>query len=196
MRPWVLMRELEIEFEEIQIRLGQADSLARKLEYSQAGKVPVLIDGELRVWETIAIFEHLAERFADRRVWPAGARERSVARAVAAEMHAGFEQLRTSMPLNCHARFPRGAFVREVEEDIRRACELWADCRARYGSTGRFLFGEFTGADAMFAPVASRFETYGVALSGAAAEYAHDLLALPSVAEWMESARLEIAGER
>jgi glutathione S-transferase len=191
MRPWLLMRQLGIEFEEVQIPLHQPDSLERKLSYSPAGKVPILIDGEIRVWESLAIVEHLAEKFPNKLIWPADGEARSAARVVSAEMHAGFSHLRSNMPLNCRAHSPGAGNSPDVQKDIDRICEIWRECRARHRAEGQFLFGEFTAADAMFAPVASRFQTYGVELGNKEEEYANAILSLPAVKEWVEAARDE-----
>lgn len=191
MRPWLLMRQLDISFEEVQIPLRQPDSLERKLGYSPAGKVPILIDGDIRIWDSLAIVEHLAERFPDKRIWPAGSETRALARSVSAEMHSGFASLRSRMPMNCRARRPEAGRGPGVQEDIDRICDIWRECRKRHGAVGEFLFGEFTAADAMFAPVASRFQTYAVELDGVEAEYAQAILALPGVEEWMDDAGRE-----
>jgi glutathione S-transferase len=191
MRPWLLMRELDIEFEEVQIPLRQPDSLERKLAFSPSGKVPILIDGDLRVWDSLAIIEHLAERFSDKRLWPAESDARTLARSVSAEMHSGFASLRARMPMNCRAHRPEAGRGPGVQEDVSRVCAIWRECRSRHESVGEFLFGEFTAADAMFAPVASRFRTYGVELDGVEARYAQAILALPAVADWTLAAREE-----
>lgn len=191
MRPWVLMRAKQIEFEEIQIRLFQPDSLERKLKYSPAGKVPALIVAGVHVWESLAILERLAELFPDRALWPLDSAARAVARSVSAEMHAGFEALRTQMPMNCRASLPGRGRGPGVAEEIERACDLWRDCRTRFGQGGDFLFGEFGNADAMFAPVVSRFHTYGVELQGVEADYASAVLSHPAVAEWFRAAESE-----
>lgn len=191
MRPWLLMRQQSIEFEEVQIPLRQPDSLERKLVYSPAGKVPILRDGEMGIWDSLAIIEHLAERFPANQIWPADPEPRALARSVSAEMHSGFANLRTRMPMNCRARRPAAGRGPGVQEDIDRIREIWRECRARFGAGGLFLFGDFTAADAMFAPVASRLRTYCVELEGPEAEYAEAVLALPAVEEWMEDARNE-----
>jgi glutathione S-transferase len=191
MRPWLLMRERGIEFDEVQIPLRQPGSLERKLSYSPAGKVPILIDGEMRIWESLAIVEHLAEKFPEKQLWPPDSEARGAARTVSAEMHAGFASLRSQMPLNCRARRPGAGRGPGVQEDIDRICETWRVCRARYGGAGEFLFGDFTAADAMFAPVALRFQTYGVELDGDEAEYARAILAVPAVRNWIEDAHGE-----
>ncbi len=191
MRAWLLMRQYRIEFEEIQIPLRQPDSLERKLAYSPAGKVPILIDGDICVWDSLAIVEHLAEKFPDKQLWPADDEERALARSVSAEMHSGFANLRSHMPLNCRARRPGAGRGPGVQEDIDRVCEIWRECRTRYRVAGEFLFGEFTAADAMFAPVASRFQTYGVELDRVEAAYARAILATPTVRGWIEDAHKE-----
>jgi glutathione S-transferase len=191
MRPGVLMRAKEIEFDALQIPLRQPGSLERKLEYSPAGKVPVLIDDGLHIWESLAILDHLAERFPERRLWPEDGRARAVARSVSAEMHAGFEALRTHMPMNCRARYPGQGQGPGVEADIERVAALWRDCRTRFGQGGDFLFGEFTIADAMFAPVVARFQTYGVVLDSLEGDYGRAVLSHPAVVEWMRDASEE-----
>lgn len=191
MRAWLLLRQYRIEFEQVQIPLRQPDSLERKLAYSPAGKVPILLDGDIRVWDSLAIVEHIAEKFPEKPLWPADGEARAVARSVSAEMHSGFANLRTRMPLNCRASRPRAGRGPGVQEDIDRICEIWRECRTRYGAAGEFLFGEFTAADAMFAPIASRFQTYGVEPDRDAAKYAQGVLAMSAVREWIEDARGE-----
>lgn len=191
MRPWLLMRQLGIEFEEVQIPLRQTDSMQRKLSYSPAGKVPILIDGDTRIWDSLAIVERLADSFPEKPVWPSDLDARALARSVSAEMHSGFTSLRTHMPMNCRAHRPEAGRGPGVQEDIDRICEIWRECRARHGDAGEFLLGEFSAADAMFAPVVSRFQTYDVALDDAEAEYARTILSLPAVSDWIEAARRE-----
>jgi glutathione S-transferase len=191
MRPWLLMRQRGIQFDEVQIPLRQRDSLERKLAHSPAGKVPILLDGDIRIWDSLAIVEHLAEKFPEKQLWPADSEARAVARSVSAEMHSGFASLRSRMPLNCRAHRPEAGRGPGVQEDIDRICEIWRECRAGYGAAGEFLFGEFTAADAMFAPVASRFQTYGVELDHDEAAYAQAILTMPAVREWAEAAHKE-----
>jgi glutathione S-transferase len=191
MRPWLVLRHWDIPFQEVQIPLRQNDSKARVLQISPSGKVPCLVDGDLCVWESIAICEHLAERHPDLRLWPEDRTRRAVARAVSAEMHAGFQNLRTNMFLNCRARFPGKGRAPGVQEDIDRTQALWRDCRRRHGQGGDFLFGRFSIADAMFAPVVLRFQTYEVQVDPVSRDYADTILGLAAVQDWLEAARQE-----
>lgn len=191
LRPWLLLRQFDIPFEEIYIPLYAPGSAERLARWSPSGKVPSLHDGELVVWDSLAICEYLAERFPDRRLWPADRAARAVARSVSAEMHAGFGELRRAMPMNCRGRFPGKGLTGESRQDIERVIALWSDCRQRFGGDGAFLFGAFTIADAMYAPVVLRLVTYGVALEGAARAYADAILALPALQGWLAAAEVE-----
>jgi glutathione S-transferase len=191
LRAWLVLSHFEINFEEVLIPLRQADSLARKLEYSPAGRVPILIDGDLRIWDSLAIIEYLAERFPEKPIWPTQREARARARSVSAVMHSSFDALRDQLPMDARARLDSVGHGPELEADIARVREIWRDCRRGFGVDGSFLFGEFTAADAMFAPVVSRFLTYGVGLDGAEAEYARAVLTVPAVEAWMAAARKE-----
>jgi glutathione S-transferase len=189
MRPWVLAREKGIAFKEVLLDFDAATRVVGIERYSPAGKVPVLIvDGEA-VWDSLAICETLAELYPDKRIWPAAAAARRAARAICAEMHSGFQSLRSTMSMNIRARYPGKGRTDETEKDIARIVAIWTSCRARYGAAGAFLFGEFTAADAFYAPVATRFQTYGVSLPAAAQAYADALLAARAVREWCDAAR-------
>jgi glutathione S-transferase len=189
MRPWVAMKHAGIPFVEHRIALYQPDSKRRILEHSPAGKVPVLKDGTTAVWDSLAILEYLAERFPDRGLWPRSAAGRARARAASAEMHSGFAALRTHMPMNLRNSYPGQGLTRDVEADIARIVGLWTDCRAT--ASGQFLFGDFCIADAMFAPVATRFLTYGVRLPSVCQRYVDTLVALPAMQAWYADARAE-----
>lgn len=191
LRPWLLLRQSRIDFDEILIELGAPDTRERILQYSPAGKVPVLIDGAVTVWDSLAISEYLAERYPQAQLWPADVAARAVARAVSAEMHSGFTALRENMTLNCRKHLPGKGRAPGVAEDIARITELWTDCRQRFGQDGEFLFGGFSIADAMYAPVALRFRTYGVELDPLCAAYAQTLLELPAVQDWVAQAGAE-----
>ena len=191
MRPWVLLTQAGIAFEEIQLKFSDEGSVRGIEPYSPTRQVPVLIvDGE-PVWDSLAICEAAAELFPDKRLWPADARARQIARSICAEMHAGFRGLRGAMPMNIRASLPGKGMSPAVQKDIDRIVEIWEYCRARYGTDGALLFGQFTIADAFYAPVATRFLTYAVTLPPAAQRYADALLALSAVRDWMAQARRE-----
>jgi glutathione S-transferase len=189
LRAWLALAQAGIVFDEVRIALGMPDTREKLLGYSPAGKVPVLIDGSAKVWESIAICEYAAERWPEKRLWPADRAARAHARSVSAEMHAGFAALRAAMPMNCRSRYPGKGRSAAVDADIARIEALWGDCLKRYG--GPFLFGAFSIADAMYAPVVSRFLTYDVKLVGALQQYAQAVLELPAMREWYAAGAAE-----
>jgi glutathione S-transferase len=191
LRPWLLLKQAGIPFQEryIPIRTETWFSLIHSL--SPSGKVPALLDGSLRIWDSLAICEHLAERFPDKQLWPADRAARAEARAVSAEMHSGFQALRQNMFMNIRRRMPTRGRNPETLADIERITAIWNGCRTRYRDDGPFLFGHFSIADAMYAPIPLRFQTYDVRLDGAAADYARTLLALPAMQEWVTAAQNE-----
>jgi glutathione S-transferase len=191
LRPWLLMRQAGIPFDEVRLSLYAEGAKQNILQHSPAGKVPVLKDGGLTIWDSLAICEYLAERHPEKQLWPAGVAARAHARAISAEMHSGFTNLRTQMPMNVRREIPGRARTPEVAAEIARIETIWSDCRSHHGANGPFLFGAFCIADAMYAPVVSRLRTYGVALSGAAAQYAGVIHALPTMQEWIAGARAE-----
>ena len=191
LRPWLLLKQLNLSFEEVQIPFDTAEFKARALEYSPAGKVPVLVDGDITVWDSLSIFEYLAECHPALKLWPQAAAERTLARSISAEMHSGFMNLRNLMPMNCRKRFPGKGHTPEVLQDIARIIGIWQDCRARHAASGPFLFGHFTIADAMYAPVVLRFRTYAVGLPAESQAYADAILALPAMQEWLAVAAAE-----
>ncbi len=191
MRPWVLLTQAGIAFEEIQLKFSDAGKVSGIEPYSPTRQVPVLIVGAEPVWDSLAICETVAEMFPEKRLWPADARARQIARSVCAEMHAGFRKLRGAMPMNIRASLPGKGMSAEVQPDIDRIVEIWESCRARHGAGGELLFGQFGVADAFYAPVATRFLTYAVPLPPVAQRYADALLALPAVQDWMAQARRE-----
>jgi len=183
LRAWLAMKVLGIPFQEERIPLYGEKSKAEILKHSPAGKVPVLVDGDLHVWDSLAILEYLAER--EPRIWPADARSRARARSISAEMHSGFRSLRQHMSMNIRRRHPGKGRTPESLADVRRVVEIWSECR------GPFLFGPFCGADAMYAPVVLRFRTYEVELPPACRAYADQVLALPALREWIRDAERE-----
>lgn len=185
LRPWLLMKQAGIVFDERVIPLYEEGSREQILKLSPSGKVPCLIEENGSVWESLAICETIAERVPA--LWPADASARGVARAVSAEMHAGFAALRQRLPMNLRATLAGKHIEVDAARDIARATSIWDDCRRRYGAEGPFLFGGFSVADAMFAPVCFRFDIYGVVPRGAAGDYLATMLALPAMREWREA---------
>lgn len=191
MRPWVLLTQAGIAFEEIQLKFDDNGTIAGIEPYSPTREVPVLIvDGE-PVWDSLAIAETVAELYPHTQLWPADPRARRIARSICAEMHAGFRNLRGALPVNIRASHPGKGKSAQVQQDIDRIVEIWESCRARFGHGGELLFGQFGIADAYYAPVATRFLTYAVKLPTVAQRYADALLELSAVREWMAQARRE-----
>jgi len=189
LRPWLAMSVTGIDFEEILIPLDQPDTKQKILSHSPAGKVPILIDGDLTVWESLAILEYLAEAYPERNLWPQDPVRRAEARSVSAEMHAGFSALRGYYPMNTRKRISGRLPTHEVEKDIARIQQIWRDCLE--ASQGPFLFGEFSAADAMFAPVVSRFETYEVSVEKVCRSYMDDMLTIPMFEKWYADGEAE-----
>ncbi|HEY0713906.1 MAG TPA: glutathione S-transferase family protein [Polyangia bacterium] len=191
LRPWLVLKQAQIPFEERRLSFLDPAFKAKVRAVSPSGKVPALVDGDLVVWDSLAIVEYLAERFPDRRLWPQEPAARAVARSLCAEMHSGFANLRSSLTMNFSASFPGLGWSLKVQRDIDRILAMWADARARFGGGGSFLFGEFSIADAFFAPVAHRFDNYGVQLPSEAARYVAFILGLPAMQQWAAEARAE-----
>jgi glutathione S-transferase len=185
------MKVADIPFEEEVIPLYEPGSAERIRRYSPSGKVPVLIDGDAHIWESLAIIEHLADKFPQKGLWPADQKARSHARTISNEMHGGFAQLRKNCPMNMWLPPKRREFSPEVLADVKRVEELWGDCRKRFGGDGPFLFGKFCGADAMYAPVVARFYNYGIDIGAAARGYMDAMMALPAWKEWRSAALKE-----
>lgn len=198
MRPWVLLRQAGIEFEEVKVRF---DSFAPDSAFKRAlarlkvaGKVPVLLDGDLAIWDTLSIAEYLAEAFPEKQLWPADRKARARARSLCAEMHSGFTALRSHCPMNVEASLPDvGALIWRdqagVRADVERLETLWRDALAEHG--GPLLFGEFSVADAYFAPICTRLNTYGLPMSDTVAAYVKRVMALPGVQAWVDEALAE-----
>ncbi len=190
LRAWLFLKHVGVPFQEIRIPLDQPDTHAQIARYSPSGRVPVLLDGELAVWDSLAICEYVNEAVAGANGWPADRAERAVARSVSAEMHSGFQALRGELPMNIRAR-RRVTPTDAARADIRRVLAIWETCRAQYGAGGPWLFGRFSIADAMYAPVVFRFRNYGIELAGEAAAFASAVLAHPAVVEWVAAAEAE-----
>lgn len=192
LRPWIAMRHAGIDFDEMVIPLYEPGSREKVLNYSPSGKVPCLIDDDVTVWESLAILDYLADRFPEKALWPADLKARGLARAVSAEMHAGFGPLRQHCPMNMR-RDPakKRELTLEIKENVARIEAIWKECRGKFGAGGDFLFGAFSNADAMYAPVVSRFATYGISVGPVARAYMDAMMALPAWREWEKAGRAE-----
>ena len=191
MRAWLALEQTGAPFREQQVWFDEDGDRAQRLALSPAGRVPILRHGDLTVWDSLAIAEYVAELYPDAGLWPADPHARALARALCAEMHSGFFEIRNRMPLNCRARTtPREPHV-ELNAEIERIVQIWNETRRQYGAGGPYLFGARTLADAFYAPVASRFATYAVELDGEAALYAESVLAMPAVRQWIDKAESE-----
>jgi len=191
MRPWVLMRQLGIPFDEVKLRFNSAEWEAGIARWSPSGLVPVLWRGEQSVWDTLAIMETLAEWYPGHGVWPADPAARAYARSACAEMHAGFRDLRSSMPMNIRSAHPGKGMTPATRANIDRIEHLWGEARKRHGQGGPFLCGTFSAVDAMYAPVVMRFATYAVPLAAESARYCEAMRAAPGVRAWVEAALQE-----
>lgn len=191
LRAWLLLSAYDVPFEQIRVPLFDQDTHAQLARYTDAGKVPVLHDGDTVVWDSLAICEYIGERYLQGRGWPADVQARAVARACAAEMHSGFFAIRGAMPMNCRATGRRVEIDTDLEREIKRIDAIWSGMRRRYAGDGPWLFGVFSIADCMFAPVASRFVTYGVKVSSAGTAYMETLLDHPDVRRWYGQAAEE-----
>jgi glutathione S-transferase len=201
LRPWLLLRHAGIPFEERVVLFEEPGWRNKIVALSPSRRVPALrhrIAGrpDLVVWDSLAIAEYVAEMFPDKQLWPEDRSTRAVARAACAEMHSGFAHLRNDLPMDVAARVAPQTRASETEADIARIVTLWTTCRDEHHGAGAFLFGRFSVADAMFAPVIWRFRTYGVPLSGSAKDYAETMLALPAMREWEQAAEAEAVAAR
>lgn len=194
LRPWFLMTQAGIPFTEENIKLDRPETRSVLKEKSPSGLVPYLIHGDVKIWDSLAIMEYVSELFPDKQLWPADREARALARSIAAEMHSGFSALRAVWPMMFTRKDMQHTTQSGVSRDIDRINDLWTLCRKTYGAGGDFLFGKFSIADAMYAPVVSRFVTYGpVTLSAEAAGYRDMMFALPAMKKWGDGARAELA---
>jgi glutathione S-transferase len=192
MRPWLALKATGIAFEEVFIPLytGAADK-QRILNFTHSGKVPALIDGDVTIWDSLAIIEYLAENYPEKRLWPDGRATRAHARSISAEMHSGFAALRNECGMNLHRAVGAIALSDDARANIARIQEIWIECRARHRTQGPFLFGNFGGADAMFAPVVHRFRTYAIPVEPEVQAYMDTMMGLPAFQEWTRAGLAE-----
>ncbi|MFZ2103370.1 MAG: glutathione S-transferase family protein [Oricola sp.] len=191
MRPWLVLKAFDLSFEETVIPLyrdGSREAIAR---YSEAGKVPVLIDGDVTVWESLSIIEYLAEKYPDCGIWPADRAARAHARSASAEMHAGFSALRSACSMTLAHRYARKDRGAACATDVARICALWKEARDRFGAGGPFLYGAFSAADAMYAPVVARFDAYQIEVPPAARAYMDAVQSHPAYVAWRDAALRE-----
>src|SRR5260370_20279353 len=191
LRAWILLAHFKIPFEEIVIPLDQPDTRKKILKYAANGKCPSLHDGEISIWESVAIMEYVAEKYPDKPIWPKNKAARALARTLSAEMHAGFQALRQHCPTNFRRPVRKRELTAEVEADVARIEAAWAGARKTFGSAGPFLFGRFSAADAMFAPVVNRLHVYDVKVKKATRDYMDAVMALPAWKAWIKDAEAE-----
>lgn len=191
LRPWLTLTHAGIPFEEVPVRLFTPEFAPQVAQYSKARHVPILLDSDLKIWDSLAICEYLAERFPEKNLWPKDAAKRAEARSVCAEMHSGFSPLRVNLPMNIRGSMPTLRWNLAVQRDIDRVIEIWTGLRERNAASGPFLFGEFSIADAFFAPVVTRFHTYQVQLPELAKAYVEHMRSLPAMQAWAAGAGTE-----
>ncbi len=192
MRPWLALKANHVAFEEIFIPLYTGDTDKKRiLDFTQSGKVPALLDDDVRIWDSLAIIEYAAERFPQTRLWPEDRASRAHARSISAEMHSGFAALRNECGMNLHRPVGAIKLSADARADIARIQQIWTECRERYGKSGPFLFGAFGGADAMFAPVVHRFRTYAIEVEPEARHYMDAMMSLPAFQEWTSAGLAE-----
>ena len=191
LRPWLLLRHAGIEFIERRVALSTPTTATELAPYGSGHKVPVLIDDGFVIWDSLAILEYVSEQYLGSAGWPLDARLRALGRSVSAEMHSSFAQLRSALPMNCRKSFQNFSLNAAVQRDIERIQVLWERCYASHAHRGDWLLGDFSIADAMFAPVALRFHGYGVKVSGSAARFVAKILEHRELLNWIAAARLE-----
>ena len=191
LRPWILLATFGIPFEQVVIPMGMPDTKKKMLKYAPTGKVPSLQDGEISVYESIAVIEYLAEKYPKKNIWPKNKAARALARSLSAEMHAGFQAMRQHLPTNFRRPVKKRDLTPEVEADVARIEAAWKNTRKAFGKGGPFLFGKFCAADAMFAPVVNRLHTYDVPVSKKTRAYMDAIMALPAWRAWIADAEAE-----
>lgn len=190
LRAWLMLRAFDLPFNEVRLALFEDDFYKRISDYSSAGKVPVLVDGDIKVWDSLAICEYINEALLDGKAWPTGIGQRAHARAIVSEMHSGFMALRRELPMNCRAT-RKVNITADAQKDIDHIDKMWSHLREEHNAIGPWLFGKLTIADIFYAPVALRFAGYQMALSAQSEEYINTILTYPPVQAWIEDSKLE-----
>lgn len=191
LRPWVFMKHNQIDFKEKKILLDIATTTQKLSQYNSGTKVPVLQDGGLEIWDSLAILEYISEQYCDSNGWPSDRNARAIARSVSAEMHSSFGSLRSELPMNCLKQFNNINLSTEAAKEVTRVLEIWRMCRKQFSDNGQWLFGEYSIADAMFAPIALRFAGYSIPLGEIEKDYVQSVLNQPCIIEWIAAAKVE-----
>lgn len=191
LRPWLLLKVNGIPFKEVKIPLYIEESKEKLLDYSPTGKVPALIDDDLVVWDSLSICEYVNELYPDKICWPEEGGARSVARSISNEMHSSFFAIRNELPMNCRKSIIYKNISSELEAEIKRICDIWRLCRSQFSKKGEYLFGDFTIADAMYAPIVLRFNSYGIPVGDIEQDYMNTILETPSLREWVHEGKNE-----
>ncbi|CUW37392.1 putative Glutathione S-transferase [Magnetospirillum sp. XM-1] len=189
LRAWMALAATGAPFRQVHIELRQPDTKETILKWSPSGKIPMLDDGGVKVWDSLAICEYLAERFPEAKLWPEDREARAHARSISAEMHAGFVPLRSACPMDVVEDHPMAEIPDDVKADVARIDAIWSECRTRFGQGGPFLFGAFTNADAMYAPVVTRIRTYSLPVGPVTSAYCDAVMAHPAMQAWVMEAR-------
>ena len=191
LRPWVFMKHYQIEFNEKRVALFTETTNEELSQYKSDFKVPILQDGDLIVWDSLSILEYISENYLASKGWPGEIKARAIARSISSEMHSSYLNVRNELPMNCRKKFKNISLTSKAEEEIERINMLWRKCRNEYGKEGEWLFGRYSIADAMFAPIALRFAGYSIPLGKLENDYVRSVLKQPSIVEWMEAGKLE-----
>ena len=191
LRPWVFMKHNRIDFQEKRVSLFTDAAALELAQYDSDGKVPVLRDGDLVIWDSLSILEYISETFMSSGGWPDDVNARATARSVSSEMHSSYANIRNELPMNCRKKFQNVQLSPQAEREIERIRTVWRDCRTRFGKDGEWLFGRYSIADAMFAPIALRFHGYSIPVAGVEQAYVSSVLSQPCITEWIEAGKLE-----
>jgi len=192
LRPWVFLKQHKIPFTEKRVALFTDTTNQQLAEYNSDFKVPALKDGNILVWDSLSILEYLSEHYLDGRGWPQDQEARALARSISCEMHSSFSNVRNELPMNCRKRFSNIKLSSAAQREITRIKHLWNQCRSQFGGKGEWLFGNYSIADAMYAPIALRFYGYNIPLAGHEEAYVKSVLNQPCINEWIEAGKLEI----